>query len=219
MNAKQAAANSFVFLELGILPVKYEIHKRQLSFLYHIIHLNEEDPVKKVWRFQRTLPCYGNWWNGVEKLLEKYQIDLNEEQIMTMSKETFKQKVKKEVRRVALEELIQENQTKEKTKHIDYNQLKAQSYITELYPSHSIIIFKCRSQTLNIKQHMKYQYENNKHCRWCGVSDETIQHIVSCGSDGPVISDVERIIQEGNNLEQMKNIAERIENFLDRVEV
>ena len=66
---------------------------------------------------------------------------------------------------------------------------------------------------------MKYQYENNKHCRWCGVSDETIQHIVSCGSDGPVISDVERMVQEGNNLEQMKNIAERIENFLDRVEV
>ena len=42
MTAKQATSNSFVFLEMGILPVKYEIHKRQLSFLHHIIYLSED---------------------------------------------------------------------------------------------------------------------------------------------------------------------------------
>ena len=66
---------------------------------------------------------------------------------------------------------------------------------------------------------MKYQYQNDNHCRWCGVSDETIQHVVNCGSDKPVLLDVEKTIQEGNNLEQMKDIAERIEAFLDCVEV
>ena len=199
--------------------MKYEVHKRQLSFLHHIIHLNEDDPVRKVWKFQKTLPSYGNWWNDIEQLLSKYEIDLNEEEILNMSKETFKRKVKQEVKRVALKELIQQNLAKEKTKHITYNDLQTQSYIAKLYPSHSRIIFKCRSQTLNIKQYMKYQYQNDNHCRWCGVSDETIQHVVNCGSDKPVLLDVEKTIQEGNNLEQMKDIAERIEDFLDHVEV
>ena len=66
---------------------------------------------------------------------------------------------------------------------------------------------------------MKFKYENNFHCRWCGISDETLQHVVNCGSDDPVINDVQNIIVCGTDTRKMKEIAERIELFLDRVEV
>ena len=89
MMVKQAVSNSFVCLELGVLPVEYEIHKRQLSFLHHIIHLEDDDPVKRMWKNQKQLPEHNNWWNGVEKLMVKYSIQLSEEDIKKMSKEVM----------------------------------------------------------------------------------------------------------------------------------
>ena len=38
VRAPSSTCNAFVFLELGILPVKYQIHIRQLTFLHHIVH-------------------------------------------------------------------------------------------------------------------------------------------------------------------------------------
>ena len=94
MGVRQATANSFVYLELGVLPIKYEVHKRQLSFLHHIVHLREDDPVQKVWKYQKTLPNYNNWWNGVEMLISKYNLEMSEDEIKKMSKESFKFKLR-----------------------------------------------------------------------------------------------------------------------------
>ena len=79
----------------------------------------------------------------------------------------------------------------------------------------SKIIFRCRSKTLNIKEHMQYKYKENMHCRWCGISEETLCHIVNCGSDGATIENVDGIIH-GSNFQKMKDV---VENFLDRVDV
>ena len=218
VGAKQATTNSFVYLEMGVLPVKYEIHKRQLSFLHHIIHLSEDDPVKKVWKYQTTLPDYGNWWTEVKQLMAKYTIELNEDEINKMSKESFKRKIKLAVKKVALEELVAECKSKEKTRNLIYSDLKNQEYMSKLYPNHSKVIFKCRSKTLNIKEYMQYKYRNNNHCRWCGVSDETLEHVVNCGYEGEHMEAVEEIIN-GTDLEKMRELADRIEDFLERVEV
>jgi hypothetical protein len=218
MKARPSTANAFVYLELGILPVKYEIHKRQLSFLHHIVHLSDEDPVRKVWRHQTMMPDHVNWWSGVKSLMSKYSINWTEDQIMEMSKEAYKRKVKEAVKNIAFEELRMECQGKKKTKDLIYTELKAQNYITRLSPGHSRTIFRARSQTLNIKDHARYQFKDGMHCRWCGVSDETLDHIVNCGYDGEVMSKVNEVLQ-GEDIAKMRNLAERIQDFLDRIDV
>ena len=55
------------------------------------------------------------------------------------------------------------------------------------------------------------------HCRWCGIGDETLMHIVNCGVD-TYVENVEEIIH-GADLQLMKEVAIRVENFLDRVEI
>ena len=84
MGVRSATANAFVYLELGVLPIEYEIHKRQISFLHHIINLSEDDPVKKVWRNQTLLPEHKNWWSDVKNLMKKYSILFSEEEIKAM---------------------------------------------------------------------------------------------------------------------------------------
>ena len=66
---------------------------------------------------------------------------------------------------------------------------------------------------------MQYKYDDHQnHCRWCGVHDETLDHIVNCGYDGHCIQNVEEIMN-GTDLQQMREMAVRIEDFLERVDV
>ena len=169
MMVRQAVSNSFVCLELGVLPVEYEIHKRQLSFLHHIIHLEDDDPVKRMWKNQKQLPEHNNWWNGVEKLMVKYSIQLSEEDIKKTSKETYKQKIKKIVANVAFEDLKADCKEKRKTNHLTYQKFEAQTYVTSLYPKQSRIIFKCRSRTLKYKgpHAIQIQRQSALQMVWC----------------------------------------------------
>ena len=122
--------------------------------------------------------------------------------------------VKKAVRKVVFENLKEECKSKKQTGMLEYTEFRTQTYLHKLYPNHSRTIFKCRSKTLNIKEFM--QYEN--HCRWCGISDETLKHIVNCGFNDENIEDIEEILH-GTDLQKLKLVAQRIEDFLERVEV
>ena len=115
LGGARSTSNAFTFLELGVLPISYEIHKRQLSFLHHILNLSEDDPVKKMYNNMKKLPGERNWYNCVAKLLETYKISMTEEEIKSCSKEAFKGRIKKAVREVALEKLQEEcsNQRKQ----------------------------------------------------------------------------------------------------------
>ena len=126
----------------------------------------------------------------MKQLMEKYSIQLTEEEIAAMSKDAFKGNVKKAVRSYAFDKLKTECQLKSKTEHIKYEEFNTQDYIKKMYPGDAKIIFRCRSKTLNIKEHTKYQ-NSSYECRWCGVADEMLEHIVNCGSD-KVIVDVEK---------------------------
>ena len=69
VNAPQATANSFTYLELGVMPMRYEIERNQLIFLHHIVHLEDSDPVKITWENMKKFPEENNWWSGVKSIL------------------------------------------------------------------------------------------------------------------------------------------------------
>ena len=219
MSVKPATSNSFVFLELGVLPIEHEIHKRQMLYLHHIINLPESDPVKKVWRNQTVLPDHNNWWSNVKKLMEKYSFNFSEEEIAGMSKNVYKRKVKEAVNKYALVKLKAECQMQKKTGMLNYIDLKAQPYITSLYPDMAKTIFRCRSKTTNLKDHTKYQHSDNT-CRWCGVSDETVNHIVNCGeSEEKWIDNAEESVDGISTFDDLEVIARRVKTFLAKVDL
>ena len=217
MGVRQATANSFVYLELGVLPIKYEIHKRQISFLYHIIHLRDDDPVKMVWRNQTQLPEHNNWWSGVKRLMINYGIQYEEEEIKNLSKYAFKKQVKTAVNQKAFEDLRKDCESKKRTQNIQYTKFETQEYIKVMYPGAAKIIFKCRAKTLNIKEHTQYKHGDCQ-CRWCGVCDETLEHVANCGTNDGLIINVEKALQE-MNIEELHKVVLRVDEFLSRVEV
>ena len=54
-----------MYLELGILPIRYEIEIRQLSFLKRILDKEPHDPVLMVYNEMLTFENEPNWANNV----------------------------------------------------------------------------------------------------------------------------------------------------------
>ena len=95
-----------------------------------------------------------------------------------------------------------------------------QEYLSVLHRSHSKIIFKWRCQTLDIKSHSTWKY-NDLVCRGCGVENEDPDHVINCGSADIIETEIE--VLNLDNLDQptkneLLQIVLRMKTFLDNVE-
>ena len=88
-----------------------------------------------------------------------------------------------------------------------------------LYPSQAKVILQCRAQCLRIKDHRPYQFRN-KICRWCNLSEETVDHIINCGVDEKIdpicVENIDLVDQ--SMVYKLISLATRINNFLDMVD-
>ena len=94
MQVPTSTPNISVLLELGIRPIEHEIHIRQLAFLYHIVFLEEEDPVKKVHQQQKNYHQQRKWYNEVMEFQKRYKINNSEKEILEMGRYEWKKIVK-----------------------------------------------------------------------------------------------------------------------------
>ena len=219
VGAPSSISNSFIFLELGVLPIQYEVHKRQISFLHHIVNLCPGDPVRALYENMKLLPGERNWLNDVLKSAANYSIDIDENKLQTISKETFKCHVKSAIESYAFNQLREQCKSQSKTSMLDYGEFQMQPYLRHLYPSQAKTILQYRAQCLKIKTHRPYQFTNNI-CRWCHLNEETVEHIVNCGwEENMGVMDINQIDIIDNKVEAgLIALATRIAQFLDRVD-
>ena len=185
LHTPTSTANCIVYLELGILPIEYNIHINQLQFLYHILSLETDDPVRENYEQQKLYLFEQNWFNEVNALRGKYVIKHTDEEITSFSKEKWKSVVHSSVIAFALKQLNDENSCKSKTSHLPpYSALVPQSYLEFLRPADARLFFAIRSGTLDIKTTRKYNYDDGDVlCRLCGQDEETVEHIVNSCPD------------------------------------
>ena len=107
-HAPSSTSNPLTFLETGILPIQYEIQLRQLSYLHHILTLEDDDPVKQSYQQQLLYPMAPNWANEVMDIRKKYSIIESDSEIANLSKDRWKHIAKDKVNPIALENLNQE---------------------------------------------------------------------------------------------------------------
>ena len=215
-----SSSNSFTFLELGVLPIEYEIEKRQLIYLHKILQLSSSDPVSQMFWEMKKFHEAGekNWWSGIAPCLAKYglpQLD----QIKELSKECYKRKVKESVGEFALKQLVTECCGLKKTADLKYDCLKLQDYFSCLCPSQARLVFKWRSQTLNIKTHLTYKY-NDTLCRGCQNEVEDPYHIINCGAETKVdaaLNVLEIDCLDDQKKYALKTMIHRIASFLEKV--
>jgi hypothetical protein len=169
-----------IYLELGFLPISKEIHRRQLVFLHHILSLDADDPVQRVYHEQQKLPYESNWANEIAPLRQEYNILEEDEEIAALSYEQWKSLVKKAVTAKTLLELNETAGRGSKSHHLQKQTLQREPYIICLYPSEAKCIFRVRTRTVSCKANQKGSFKDLS-CRLCeSQAEETQQHLANC---------------------------------------
>ena len=189
-------------------------------FLHRILQLDETDPVWKTFVSMKSLHEAGenNWWTGVNKIVNKYGLsDLGK--LKKATKDTFLKKVKRIIMESAFETLKAECNGMTKTKTMVYESFAIQDYFLELYPTQARVVFKWRSQTLDIKSHATHKFQDSV-CRGCKSEIEDPSHIINCGNEE--ISNIVDVLNLGEKLDditksELKLAVSRITAFLDRI--
>ena len=220
LQVPNSTPNAFTFLELGVLPVEFEIHKRQLMFLHHIHTLPLDDPVQRILSQQKLLPYEKNWWNGVVQLLEKY--DLRDVNYGDITKEEWKSIVNINITDYAFKQLKNECSGMTKTFHLKYESFERQQYLTSCPSDIARLIFKIRGRVLNCRDN---HHSSNEilTCRMCNVHIETQNHnthTINCkqlfSSDDIISLQTYMSSSCDIDLEQLQEIQRRYKHFQEQ---
>ena len=172
----------FMNLELGIIPVKYVIQQKRLNFLHYILNEPMESLVKQVYLALKEDSRKGDFVHLLKLDKDDLEIDIEDDDIQEIPKEVWKKYVREKVRDLAFKQLVDENNTKEKTKSIYFSELKISEYLeNNMNTALSKLIFSVRSKTLSIKEWSPWQYTDDT-CVVCKNNTETMNHFMICQS-------------------------------------
>ena len=172
------------YLETGCLPLSYIIIIRRLLFYHSILH---EDPNSLIYNFlqsQTKCPVKGDWILDVKKNLSELGITETEDQIRAMSRYRFQSRVKKAVRKKALDDLLKLKNTHNKVKHINFSELRIQEYLkSELLSNQEAkFLFHSRCRMLPVKTNYGNSFNEN-FCPLCKKNlEDTQSHLLFCDS-------------------------------------
>ena len=63
LNAHSKTASEAFFLELGRYPLKYVLSKRRLMYLWHVLHRDTDELIRKIYETQKCNHYKGDWFN------------------------------------------------------------------------------------------------------------------------------------------------------------
>ena len=171
-----------LYLDLLVLPIKFEIEERQLFFLKRILDEDPDYPVHAVYKEQLNYNFEENWANYISQLRLTYNLPLNDENIKRMTLSQWKSVVKSAIRQDAFMQLTIQCANNRKTSHLKYESFVRASYLKKLDPNIARVIFKARTRMFDIKVYYKRKYIFNLDCPFCKYYDETFDHIFKCNS-------------------------------------
>ena len=201
-----------LYLEMGVIPIRYIIKMRRLNFLQYILHEDKNSLVHSCLTAQLENPSPGDWGLSCLKDLEELDIKWNISDIENMSKSSFRNIVRKKTAARTLDYLNEVKGRHSKVLHIPHMKLKLQEYLEtrNLSVQETKFLFALRSRMINVKVNYREKHIDML-CPCCKMEDDSQEHLLSCSgikADGILASSVP-VYQDlfGNNIEKQVNLA------------
>ena len=153
-------------------------------FLHYILSQPKESLMKKFFNAQLENSSKTDWTFQVKNYMKELEINLTMEEIHCMSKNMFKEYIRKKIESGALKYL--KSQIKSKGKEIEYKEIEMQEYLkpeSKLSIKEKQDIFKMRTRMIDIKENMKGNHFNFDcdACKLKGIRrKETQRHVYKC---------------------------------------
>ena len=135
-----------LFLETGSFSIRTIIKVRRINFLHYLVKLDKSEMLAKFFLAQWDNPGTSDWTVEVRENLHELGLPTNLEVIKKMSKNVFKNLVKKHAKEFELKRFLQIKVSKSKMKNLLYPELKIQDYflLTNMNTSEAKAMFKFR---------------------------------------------------------------------------
>ena len=171
-----------LYLETGSIPIRFILMSRRLNFLWYLLNQTENSLLSNFFNAQCEDPTRGDWVSQARSDLIRLNMDVSFSEIKAFSKEDFKELVRKHVRATAFEELKERQKTHSKSRKLEYNELKMQSYLcanSGMTKKEMTFAFSARAQMLEVKHNFKLG-KSNLSCSLGCDSLEDQEHILRC---------------------------------------
>ena len=185
LNAHSKTATEAFYLELGIYPLKYHLAKRRFMYLWHILHTDTSELIRKVFDLQKSSSNKGDWVKIMEEEQGTYDLQVSDAEISNMSRGKFENIVKKKIKTHAAQHLKNIGLNHSKSVAIASQKFEKKGYFSDRRMSRDDIqlLFKLRTKMLDCKTNFEGQFED-MFCRACKDIDsvENEDHILHCSA-------------------------------------
>ena len=136
--------------------------------------------IVKVLKAQENKPSKGDWFSTVINDINEFNLNLTTDDIKKLSKTQLKNRTKKAMIKTAFENLINDKDTKQKSKlkSLKYDKLKIQKYLktNKITIKRKIVLFKARTRMLNVLNN----FGQHAKCPLCKIKEDDQTHLLDC---------------------------------------
>ena len=186
LNCSSQVTHETLYLELGLMPIRFIIKLRRIIYFQHILHQKPNNFL--IYNFllaQIEEPKRNDWASTVKADLEELNIDSSISEIEAMKSETYKTICKEKIKKKAFEYLENRKSEHEKVRHIKYEKLEMAGYLKsndlDLSVRERQFLFQCRMSDIDLRANRTWKYKDI-YCIAC--KDENIlengYHTLEC---------------------------------------
>jgi hypothetical protein len=179
LESHSKTATCFYYLETGSLMLRHIIRINRVMYLHHILGLERDEMVRKIYEKQKEAPLKGDWFKLIQKDFEFMEIDLDEEEIKRTPRETYRKKINELIKIAAFKELTEMKNSKSKIKDVNYETFSIQPYLkcSKFNNCERKLLYSLRSRMHPAKNNFKKLHSPNLKCSLGCNSDEDQRHI------------------------------------------
>ena len=181
VNAHSKTPLEFLYLEAGVIPIRFVIMSRRILYLQTLLQRDDDEITKKIYQTQKKNPLSGDFAELVEKDRNSLGVHLTEAYIESKSKESLKVEIKALIQQKALQYLSNKQQSHSKIKDIKYSKIQPQEYmISPIFTNEEVsFLFSLRSRMIKVSANFPSSASNNL-CPLCNKVKDDQQHLLNC---------------------------------------
>ena len=183
LNGHSKTAKEALYLETGLIPIRFVCIKRRIMYLHHILNRPESEIIRRVYEVQKNIPTKNDWFGIVQENMKDLEIELSDEEISEMSKQKFKTIVTTAVEKAAINYLNRKASTHSKSENLIKTRLKREEYFEDkrFTKSETELLFAFRTRTVRgIKANFPSQYGRIFTCELCQIAVCCQEHLLTC---------------------------------------
>ena len=182
MQGHSKTSLELLYLETGVIPIRYIIKARRLAYLRNILNKDKNELISRVYFAQKRKPLKDDWYLTVKNDLEELDIQLSENELIRMPKNKFKKFLRAKVSEAAFKYLQKLGSGHKKGRNIHYLKLEMQNYMTshQLNNDEKVLLFKLRTEMTNVKGNFSGMF-TDVICDLCDENTpQTDYHLLEC---------------------------------------